>query len=145
MDPRAKTRRLLDRLVAAAKRTGTDAATVCRQLPILHSCLPKDDEPVLLASATRPGDRASYLLLLTNHRLVVTRETRLLRRQHLHLNADPRHLMDVIWTPEPRMGAIALSATAIDGVREHFWIRTAAVEASAAALHRVFGREPVFV
>ena len=145
MEPRAKTRRLLDRLVAAAKRTGADAATVCRQLPILHSCLPTDDEPVLLARASRPGDRASYLLLLTNRRLVVTRETRVLRRQHLHLNADPRHLMDVIWTPEPGMDAIALSATAIDGAREHFWIRTAAVEASAAALHRVFGREPVFV
>lgn len=107
--------------------------------------MPDNDEPVLLARATRPGDRGSYLLLLTNRRLVVTGETRVLRRQHLHLNADPRHLMDVIWTPEPRLGGIALSATAIDGVREHFWIRTAAVEASAAALHRVFGREPVFV
>lgn len=145
MEPRAKTRRLLDRLVAAAKRTGADAATVCRQLPILHSCMPKDDEPVLLARATRPGDRASYLVLLTNRRLVVTRETRVLRRLQLHLNADPRHLMDVIWTPEPRMGAIALSATAIDGVREHFWIRTAAVEAGAAALQKVFSPSPALV
>ena len=145
MKSRAKTRRLLDRLVVAAKRTGADAARVGRQLPILHSCLPENDEPVLLARASRPGDRASYLLLLTNQRLVVTRETRVLRRQHLHLNADPRHLMDVIWTPEPELGTILLSATAIDGVREHFWIRTAAVEASTAALHHVFGREPVFV
>jgi hypothetical protein len=145
MEPKAKTRRLLDRLVTAAKRTGADAATVCRQLPILNSCLPKDDEPVLVARATRPGDRASYLVLLTTRRLVVTRETRVLRRHHVHLNTDPRHLMDVIWTPEPRQGAIALSATAVDGVREHFWIRTAAVEASAAALHRVFRREPVLV
>jgi hypothetical protein len=145
MEPKAKTRRLLDRLVAAARRTGADAATVCRQLPILNSCLPKDAEPVLVARASRPGDRASYLVLLTTRRLVVTRETRVLRRQHLHLNADPRHLIDVIWTPEPHQGAIALSATAVDGVREHFWIRTAAVEASAAALQRVFGREPVLV
>lgn len=145
MKPRANTRRLLDRLVAAARRTGVDAATVCRQLPILNSCMADDDELVLLARATRPGDRAGYLLLLTPRRLVVTRETRLLRRQHLHLNADPRHLLDVIWTPEPRMGAIALSATAVDGVREHFWIRTSTVEASAAALHRVFGREPALV
>lgn len=145
MEPKARTRRLLDRLVTAAKRTGADAATVCRQLPILNSCLPNDAEPMLVARATRPGDRASYLVLLTARRLVVTRETRLFRRQHLHLNADPRHLVDVIWTTEPRQGAIALSATAVDGVREHFWIRTAAVEASAAALHRVFGREPALV
>lgn len=140
-----KTRRLLERLVAAARRTGADAATVCRQLPMLHSCLPNDDDPVLLARATRPGDRASYLVLLTTRRLVVTRETRLLRRLDLHLNAEPRHLSDVIWTPEPTMGAIALSATAIDGVREHFWIRTTEVAASAAALHRVFGRETALV
>lgn len=145
MEQKAKTRRLLDRLVAAAKRSGADAATVCRQLPTLRSCMSKDDEPVLLARATRPGDRASYLVLLTTRRLVVTRETRLLRRLHLHLNADPRHMADVIWTPEPLQGAIALSATAVDGVREHFWIRTAAVEASSAALHRVFGREPALV
>lgn len=145
MEPRTKTRRMLERLVDAAGRTGTDAATVCRQLPILNSCMANDDEPVLLARATRPGDRASYLVLLTTRRLVVTRETRLLRRQQLHLNADPRHLSDVIWTPEPSMGAIALSATAIDGVREHFWIRTAAVESSAAALHRVFRSEPALV
>jgi hypothetical protein len=142
---RTRTRRLLERLVAAAKRTGADAATVCRQLPILNSCLSTDDEPVLLARATRPGDRASYLVLLTARRLVVTRETRVLRRQQLHLNADARHLSDVIWTPEPTMGAIALSATAIDGVREHFWIRTAAVESSAAALQQVFGSELALV
>ena len=84
--------------------TGADPATVYRQLPILHSCVPNDDEPVLLARANRPGDRASYLLLLTTRRLVVTGETRILRRQRLHLNADPRHLSDVLWTPEPTLG-----------------------------------------
>ena len=36
--------------------------------------------------------------------------------------------------------AIALSATAVDGVREHFWIRTADVAASAEALAAVFRR-----
>jgi hypothetical protein len=112
---------------------------------MLDSCVPSDDTPVLVAHATRPGDRAAYLLTLTSRRLIVTRETRVLRRQHLHLNTDPRYLADVIWTPEPTMGAIALSATAIDGVREHFWIRTSAVEAGADALHRVFRGEPALV
>ena len=140
MEPSALPRRLLHRLIEAAKRTGANQAAVGRQLPILNSCVPDDDVPALLAHATRPGDRTSYLLLLTARRLVVIAETRILRRQRLHLNADPRHLMDVIWTPEPRSGEVAFSATAIDGVRENFWIRTADVEASAAALDRVFGR-----
>jgi hypothetical protein len=93
---------------------------------------------VLLARASRPDDRTTYMLLLTARRLVVTGETRILRRQRLHLNTDPRHLADVLWTPEPTLGAVALSATAVDGVREHFWIRTTDVPAVAAALSDVF-------
>ena len=130
--------RLLSRLLPAAGVTGTDTATVARLLPILHSCVPDDDAPALLARATRTGDRATYLLLLTEHRLVVAGESRILRRQRLHLNADPRHLSDVLWTPEPTLGGIALAATAIDGVREHLWIRTADAYASAQALASVF-------
>jgi hypothetical protein len=128
----------LQRLLTAASITGTDPATVHRLLPILRSCVPYDDAPLLLARADRPGDRASYLFLLTPHRLVVAAETRILRRQRLHLSADPGHLVDVLWTPEPTLGAVALAATAMDGVREHFWIRTADVDASAEALAYVF-------
>jgi hypothetical protein len=136
--PRRLLSRLLSRLLAAASATGADPAAVGRQLPILHSCVPDDDVPMLLARATRPGDNASYLLLLTERRLVVVGESRVLRRQRLHLNADRRHLVDVLWTPEPALGAVALSATAVDGVREHFWIRTADVAAATEALSEVF-------
>jgi hypothetical protein len=111
---------------------------ISRVEPVLRSCVPDDDAPLLLARASRPGDRATYLLVLTEHRLLVVGETRILRRQHLHLNADPRHLGDVLWSPEPTLGTVVLSATAMDGVREHFWIRTADVDAAAAALARVF-------
>jgi hypothetical protein len=130
----------LQHLLTAATVTGVDAATVTRLLPILRSCVPYNDAPALLARASRPGDRDTYLLLLTEHRMVVAAETRILRRQRLHLNADPRHLADVLWTAEPTLGGIALSATAVDGVREHFWIRTAEVAASTEALATVFRR-----
>jgi hypothetical protein len=64
-----------------------------------------------------------YLLLLTNQRLVVTQQTRMLHRLRLHLNAELRHLSNVLWNPDPRLGAVELVATAIDGVRERFLIR----------------------
>jgi hypothetical protein len=47
----------LQRLLAAAAITGTDAASVTRLLPVLRSCVPHDDAPALLARADRPGDR----------------------------------------------------------------------------------------
>jgi len=126
------------RLSEAAAEAGIDAATVARHLPILRRCVPDDDAPVLFVRADRPGDRATYLVLLTAGRLVVVAESRVLRRRRLHLHADPRHLLDVLWTAEPTLGGVALSATAIDGVREHFWLRTNAAERAAEALAGVF-------
>jgi hypothetical protein len=127
-----------DRLLAAAADSGVDAATVGRHLPIVSRCVPDDDIPVLVARADRSDDRTCYLLVLTAHRLVITGETRVLRRRRLHLNADPRHLVDVLWTPEPALCALALSATVMDGVREHFWVRSPDPDAVDAALATVF-------
>jgi hypothetical protein len=47
----------------------------------------------------------------------------MLRRLRLHLNAELRHLNNVTWSLDTRHGAIELAATAVDGVRERFWIR----------------------
>jgi hypothetical protein len=127
-------RRILD----AAADAGIDPATVGRHLPILRRCVPDDDAPVLVTRAQRDGDRTCYLVLLTARRLVVTAESRVLRRRRLHLHANPRLLVDVLWTAEPTMGGVALAATAVDGVREHFWLRTNAPERAAEALARVF-------
>ena len=55
---------------------------------------------------------------------MVTQETRLLHRLRLHLNTELRHLNNVSWNPDPRLSAVELAATAVDGVRERFWIRT---------------------
>lgn len=122
---------------------GVDAAKLSRHLPILRRCVPADDRPLLLARAHRPGDRAAHLLLLTRRRLVVTAESRVLRRRRLHLNTNPLHLMDVLWTSEPSLGGLAFSATAVDGVREHFWVRTTDPDAAADALASVFRRVPI--
>jgi hypothetical protein len=131
------------RLLTAASDAGAaapDASMFRRHLPILRRCVTDADEPLLLARVDRPGDRANYVLLLTADRLVVTAESRILRRLSMHLNSACRDLIDVLWTAEPSMGGVALSATAFDGVREHFWVRSDDAETTANVLSGVFRR-----
>jgi hypothetical protein len=109
----------------AAAEAGVAIPTVSRHMPILRRCVDPDDAAVLVTRCTRPempmaGD---FLLLLTYRRLVVTRETRVLHRLQLHLNANLRHLSNVTWNPDPRESCVEVSATAVDGVRERFRIR----------------------
>jgi hypothetical protein len=98
--------------------------TVSRHLPVFRHCVEANDATALVARAHRP-DRPlgrEFLLLLTYKRLVITQESKLLRRLRLHLNAEIRHLSNITWHPDPRLAAIELAATAIDGIRERFWI-----------------------
>lgn len=97
---------------------------VSRHMPLLRRCVAPSDHTVLVARCYRPGQplAGSFLLLLTNHRLVITRESRLLHRVRLHLAAEVRTLSHLTWTPDPRMRAVELAATTADGVRERFWI-----------------------
>src|SRR3712207_6486930 len=110
----------------AAAEAGVAIPTVSRHMPIFRRCVSPDDTTALVARCLRPDQpmRGEFLLLLTSRRLVVTQETRVLRRLRLHLNTELRHLHNVSWNPDPRMSAVELAATAVDGVRERFWIRT---------------------
>ncbi|XTZ13298.1 hypothetical protein ACQSSU_17270 [Micromonospora echinospora] len=110
----------------AAAETGLAVQTVSRHIPVFRRCVRADDATILVTRCTRP-DRlvpGGYLLLMTYQRLVVTRQSPLLHRLHLHLNTELRHLSNVTWNPDPRLQQVELAATAIDGVRERFLIRT---------------------
>jgi hypothetical protein len=101
-----------------------------RHARVLRSCAGSRDDVVLVASCVRTNRRLrrgapNSLIMITRSRLVVTSETRILRRLRLYLNADVTHLADVTWSPEPDRGALQFAATAVDGIREHFWIRLA--------------------
>ena len=78
------------------------------------------DDPTVLAARHRGG-----LLLLTRHRLVVTRRTRILNRLRLHLNANLRHLSNLSWSADARQQALTVNLTAVDGVRENFVLQLA--------------------
>lgn len=109
----------------AAAEAGISIPTVSRHMPILRRCVETDEPTVLVTRCLRPEQAMTgdFLLLLTNRRLVVTHETRVLRRLSLHLNANLRHLDNVTWSPDLRQSAVELAATAVDGVRERFLMR----------------------
>lgn len=114
----------------AAAEAGVAIATVSRHMPILRRCVDPDDATVLVTRCVSP-DRplaGDFLLLLTYRRLVVIRETRMLHRLRLHLNANLRHLSDVTWAPDLRASVVDVAATAVDGVRERFRMRLAEPE-----------------
>jgi hypothetical protein len=99
-----------------------------KHVDVLRRCAGDRDHVVQLAMCHRSHQplargRQSHLLMLTRHRLVVTTFSPVLRKLRLCLNAELHHLTDVTWTAEPAERAVQLAVTAIDGGREHFWIR----------------------
>lgn len=109
----------------AAAEAGVAMPTVSRHLPIFRRCVEPDDSAVVVTRCVRPNSplEGEFLLLMTYRRLVVTQETRVLHRLRLHLNAELRDLSNVNWNTDPRTSAVELAATAVDGVRERFWIK----------------------
>ena len=109
----------------AAAEAGVPIATVSRHLPVVRRCVEADDPVVLVTRCLRPDQAMAgeFLMVLTYRRLVITQETRVLRRLRLHLNANLRHLSDVSWNPDHRQSVLEMAATAVDGVRERFRMR----------------------
>jgi hypothetical protein len=114
----------------AAAEAGVAIPTVSRHMPIFRRCVDPDDSAILVTRCVRPDApmAGDFLLLLTYRRLVVTRESRVLHRLRLHLNANLRHLSNVTWSPDLRQSAVDVAATAVDGVRERFRMRLAEPE-----------------
>jgi hypothetical protein len=101
---------------------------VNRHAAVLRRCAGTRDNVTFVAPCYRSNEplgrgAPSNLLMVTSRRLVVTTQSPVLRRLRLHLSAALDQLADVTWTAEPQHNALRLSLTAMDGVREHFWIR----------------------
>jgi hypothetical protein len=106
----------------AAAEAGVAVPAVSRHMSVFRSCIEPDDPTVLVTRCVRSDVPAAgeFLLLLTNRRLVVTKQSRVLHRMRVHLNTNLRHLSSVTWSPDPRDSAVEIAATAVDGVRERF-------------------------
>ncbi len=92
-------------------------------MPALRRCVAPGEATVLVTRCHRPGRPVAgiFLLLLTDHRLVVTRESRWLHRVRLHLDADLRSLTDVTWSADAGTDIMELAVTTAEGIRERFW------------------------
>ncbi len=124
LDPFSRT------FLPAAAEAQIPLATVNRHANVLRRCAGSWDSVTVVAPCFRSNQplgrgRPSNLLMLTPYRLIVTTESPILRRLRLYLNAGLDQLADVTWTAELERAAVQLALTAIDGVREHFWIRVA--------------------
>jgi hypothetical protein len=111
---------------AAEAQIGT--ATANRHATILRRCAGTRDTVTVVARcfrANRPARPfgARNLLMVTTRRLVITTQSPILQRLHLHLNAELSQLADVTWTAEADGTLMQLALTAMDGAREHFWIQ----------------------
>jgi hypothetical protein len=106
----------------AANEAGFAVPTVSRHLAVFQSCIEPDDSAVLVTRCVRSDVPAAgeFLLLLTNRRLMVTKQSRILHRMRVHLNTNLRHLSSVTWSPDLSDSAVEIAATAVDGVRERF-------------------------
>ncbi|MGA3564710.1 hypothetical protein [Melissospora conviva] len=132
----------------AAVDAGVAVPTLSRHMPVFRRCVGPADTSLLVSRCALPArsGSADHLLLLTARRLVVTHQTRLTHRLRLHLNTELRQLSDITWNPDPRLSTIELAATAVDGVRERFLIRTRTPEQvwrMDGLFARAFRAEPV--
>lgn len=120
MDPFDRT------FLPAAAEAGLPLASISRQIPIFRRCV-GIGQTVLIVTKCSRLDRpfsSDHLMLLTRERMVITSESRLLHRARLHLDAAVHELSKVVWEADARLTAIEFNATAPDGVRERFLIKT---------------------
>ena len=131
----------------AAADAGLSITTISRHIAIFRRCV-GPNTPVLAVVRCVRADRplaGPHVLVLSSQKLVVTHESRVVHRIRLHLDAALAELSAISWTADPRHGALEFVATALDGVRERFWIQprhprsVAVLEATLGYVFRTTG------
>ncbi|GIG63743.1 hypothetical protein [Phytomonospora endophytica] len=110
-------------LLAASAESGLATITLSRHVPSLRRNLRSDDEVLMLTPCLRAGGGfpGEFLLLLSKRRLVMTRQSKLLNRIRLSVDAPIAELSDVKWTTEPSTPGIEVAFTYAEE-RHRFWI-----------------------
>jgi hypothetical protein len=101
---------------AAASHAGLTQPAIARHFPLYRRCLAGTD-PVLLVSRCLLPEQpwtGEHLLALTRSRLVVTHESRVLRRIRLHLDTAVTDLDNARWTADSAGCIVQLTVAAGD-------------------------------
>jgi hypothetical protein len=117
-------------MLACSAEAGLTTTALSRHVPILRRNISPGDQVSLLSRGVGSDGLGSgdHVLMLTGERLVVTRQSRLLGRVRLCLDAPVAGIENLRWSADPAGPGVELNFTVLEGPdaaephRWHFWL-----------------------
>ncbi|SDE47178.1 hypothetical protein SAMN05216270_12335 [Glycomyces harbinensis] len=117
-------------MLACSAEAGLTTTALSRHVPILRRNIGSGDQVSLLSRCVGSDGLGSgdYVLMLTGERMVVTRQSRLLGRVRLCLDAPVPAIENLRWSADPAGPGVELNFTVLEGPgaaephRWHFWL-----------------------
>jgi hypothetical protein len=117
-------------MLACSAEAGLTTTALSRHVPILRRNIRAGDQVSLLSRCVGSDGLGSgdHVLMLTGERMVVTRQSRLLGRVRLCLDAPVTAIENLRWSADPAGPGVELNFTVLEGPdaaephRWHFWL-----------------------
>lgn len=117
-------------MLASSAEAGLTTTALSRHVPLLRRNIRAGDQVSLLSRCVGSDGLGSgdHVLMLTGERLVVTRQSRLLGRVRLCLDAPVAAIANLRWSADPAGPGVELNFTVLEGPgateprRWHFWL-----------------------
>lgn len=117
-------------MLASSAEAGLNTTTLSRHVPLLRRNIRPTDRVELLTGCIGSDGLGSgdHMLMLTSERIVVTRQSRLLGRIRLCLDAPVTAVENLRWSADPNGPGVELNFTVLEGPgaaaphRWHFWL-----------------------
>ncbi|WP_344492832.1 hypothetical protein, partial [Glycomyces endophyticus] len=117
-------------MLASSAEAGLTTTALSRHVPLLRRNIAPGDQVSLLSRCVGSDGLGSgdHVLMLTGQRLVVTRQSRLLGRVRLCLDAPVAAIENLRWSADPAGPGVELNFTVLEGPgatephRWHFWL-----------------------
>lgn len=117
-------------MLACSAEAGLTTTALSRHVPFLRRNIRAGDQVSLLSRCVGSDGLGSgdHVLMLTGERLVVTRQSRLLGRVRLCLDAPVAAIENLRWSADPAGPGVELNFTVLEGPgaaephRWHFWL-----------------------
>jgi hypothetical protein len=117
-------------MLACSAEAGLTTTALSRHVPLLRRNIPAGDQVSLLSRCVGSDGlgHGDHILMLTGERMVVTRQSRLLGRVRLCLDAPVGAIENLRWSADPTGPGVELNFTVLEGPeateprRWHFWL-----------------------